>query len=248
MEQQSRLAILIENLGLTSAKAKRAIIVIAVAIILVAVMIFVKNKIDEGSQNIIIENYGEYLSGAPNDYKKTLLSQIYRAIQDSLPLDVDESTFVSDARIRDDSYTETVEGDMTSANFLLDIDSLKMTYSVSFAWEKNKKEVLPDSIIVNCPPIYDMKYPETTCYGMYNETSSPELYLPYTTYKDDGTAKYQITITPELYFINIYTNACGDTALAEEFKKEALDWLKETPIKYKNYSLYYDDVCNKEAY
>lgn len=248
MEQQSRFGILMENLGLTPAKRKIIIILMIAMIGFVVVMVVVNRVIEERSQNIIIENYNEYLSGAPNNYKKTLLSEVYRAIKDSLPLDVDEDTFVSDARIRDDSYEEIVEDDIVSASFLLDIDSLKMTYDVAFSWSKDKKETLPDSVIVNCPPIYDMKYPETTCYGMYNETSSPELYLPYTTYKDDGTAKYQITITPELYFINIYTNACGNTDLIEQYKKEALTWLQSTPIHYKNYSLYYDDVCNKEVY
>ena len=243
MQPDSPLSNFITNLKLMPKNTKKAIVGIIALIFLIIIGVTINNIVEKSNQPLTIKNYDRYLSSAPESYEETLLTQIYSLIQDSLPVGTDEDSFVRDAEIRKDSFTENKEDGITSTHFLLDIDSLKMTYTVDFAWSKSKKEILPDSIIVNCPPISEMKYPETTCYGMYNTTSSPELYLPYTAFAEDGKIKYQLTLSQDLYIINIYTNACNDKALENQYREEALEWLKSTPINYENYSLYYDNVC-----
>lgn len=245
MDPNSPLSNLLMNLKMMPEKTKKALVVMGVFILLVIAGFVIKNIVDKAGQPLTIKNSGKYLSSAPDDYEKTLLAQIYAVAKDSLPADTDENTFIHDAEIRKDSFTENKENGVTSTHFLLDIDSLKMTYAVDFAWSKDKKKILSDSIVVNCPPISEMKYPETKCYGMYNNTSSPELYLPYTAFTDDGQIKYQVTLSEDLYIINIYTNACNDKSLENEYKEEALKWLKSTPINYQNYSLYYNNVCKE---
>lgn len=245
MQHGSFFSNLLTNLKSMPEKTKRIILVIIVFIIILILGFTIRDIMDKSNQPLTIKNYNKYLSSAPDDYEKTLLSQIYAVTKDNLPIGTDENTFIRDAEIRKDSFSKNKENGVTSTHFLLDIDSLKMTYTVDFAWSKDKKKILSDSIVVNCPPISEMKYPETKCYGMYNNTSSPELYLPYTSFTEDGQIKYQITLSEDLYIINIYTNACDNKNLERQYKEEALEWLKSTPINYQNYSLYYDNVCKK---
>ena len=149
---------------------------------------------------------------------------------------------IKDAVIREGTF-ETLENSdgSISASFIVDIDSLKQTYIVSTGWTK-KGEIL--DMAVDCPPIGQMKYPETVCYGAYHNTYSLDLYLPYVMYPegfDDDEAEplapnYMITGDEESKTLDILVSVCD----VDKFKKEAWDYLKTVPIDFSNYTVNYE--------
>lgn len=90
---------------------------------------------------------------------------------------------IDDVVIRDGTYRESTENDITTATFLVDIDSLRQTYQITAAW--SDKVELYDSLAIDCPPVDQMKYPDTVCKGMFNTTASLDLYLPHDITDDD---------------------------------------------------------------
>ena len=89
-----------------------------------------------------------------------------------------------------------------------------------------------------------MKYPETICYGMYNNTYSLDLYLPYAVYPEGHDPNDSTPLAPNYIIhgdefdktIDIEVSICD----AEKFKQEAMDYLNSTPIKLNEYKINYN--------
>jgi len=121
---------------------------------------------------ITIQNYNE-VSSAPHSTKVHLEEFLYRF------LDTHHNNIkgLDDVYIRASSYTKNEDQGLTSELFLLDIDSLKITYEVSYTWSTTID--VPDGIIINCPEISESKYPDTPCVGMYNNSEEMALRAKY---------------------------------------------------------------------
>lgn len=72
------------------------------------------------------------------------------------------------AVIRSDSYGTKTDQDITTANFLIDVDDFKQTYKVIMDW--SKKVEVSDGIIIRCATTKESKYPESHCVSMYDNT------------------------------------------------------------------------------
>lgn len=169
--------------------------------------------------------------------------------------DVSEN-IIKDVVIRDGTYQETELDGGKSANFIIDIDSIKQTYTVSIGWATDPKsgDEIYDNVIINCPPRSEMKYPETICQGMYNSTYSLDLYLPYeieSPFVDEyGFAAPDLYIDGDeaTHIITVSLNPCNN---AEEFRKKADDYIKTIP-GHENYQVIYeigdgiDVVCEED--
>lgn len=144
---------------------------------------------------------------------------------------------IDDAVIREGSYNETQNEDGSiSASFIVDIDSLKQSFTVSTGWSKDGSEVY--ETIVDCPRADQMKYPEMMCYGAYHNTYSLGLYLPYYIEKEvDGEEYLMGDISGDEYTHTIEVNlaACEP----EETKKIAEDYLNSIPIDLSQYTINY---------
>ena len=152
------------------------------------------------------------------------------------------SNDIKDVVIREGTYEETQNEDGTvSASFIVDIDSLKQTFTVGVGWSKDGKTVYEP--IIDCPPLELMKYPETVCYGAYHNTYSLDLYLPHLVYPEgrDGASpaapNYMITGDQDAKTLNIMVSICD----AEKFKKEAWEYLNTVPIDFSDYTVKYEE-------
>jgi hypothetical protein len=184
-----------------------------------------------------VEVINENDTAIPDDKWAGVKSEVWYLVKNNVA-DVSQSA-IDDAVIREGTYEETTNNDITTATFLLDIDSLKQTYAITVSW--SDKETLSDYVKVDCPPQSEMKYPETVCYGMYNNTYSLSLYLPYGVSPDgaeDAVAApyYYITGDEDEKTINIMVSVCD----VEKYKKEAMDYLSSTPLKLDNYTIVYE--------
>ena len=117
---------------------------------------------------------------------------------------------------------------------------MEQTFKVKTGWSKNKDVVY--EVIVDCPSQDEMKYPNTICYGAYNDTYSLDLYLPYTVYpegyEDDGITapNYMINGDESSKTLDILVSSCNE----QGFKDAAWNYLNTLPIDFSDYKINYD--------
>ena len=131
-------------------------------VVIVVLVVALNTAFGTERQHVEIEN-NDVLSNVPKSDRDLLDEQLWNLIQNNVA-GVDRSV-IDDAVVRDGTYKETNDGEGNlGATFLLDIDSIKQTYAISIVWTTNRSEIVADSVYVDCPPIDQMKYPETVCY------------------------------------------------------------------------------------
>lgn len=223
---------LMQNL---SKNQKIGIAIIMQVIIIIVIVVCVKWAISP-QPHVEIVNRNE--TSIPDDRWQGIKNEIWYLIQNNVS-NVTRSD-IDDAVIRDGTYEEITENEITTATFLLDIDSIKQTYYITVSWSDTV--TIYDYMTVNCPPQNEMKYPDTVCYGMYNDTYSLDLYLPYAVYSNSSDD--DASVAPDYYIsgdenaktIDIMVSVCD----AEKFKQEATDYLNSTPIKLSEYTISYE--------
>lgn len=227
-----------ENL---SKNQKITFLVVIQIFIIIILAVILNSVLGSERQHVTVENES-VLSNVPESDRQLLNEQLWGVIQNNVT-GVDRSV-INDAVVRDGTYEETDDenGNM-GATFLLDIDSIKQTYAVSIVWSTDSKNTIADSVYINCPPIDQMKYPETVCHGMYNDTYSLDLYLPYIVYPegyDDENAypmapNYLVEGDEDAKTIDIMVSSCAP----DKYKEEALKYLESTPIDLSDYQINY---------
>lgn len=155
----------VKNLPERNKKVFVAGVVIFILIIIVSIIaIFYRNFLNR-TERVEIENYPSAFS---NQTRENLEVQLRRLINENL--DVPERALVS-AVIRDGSYTLD-EGEVMTANFLVDIDEYKQTFLVSMSWSDIVD--VYNNVLISCPEPDLMKYPNVECIAMYDDTQDVE--------------------------------------------------------------------------
>ena len=210
--------------------------VIIIIILVSVVQIFVTDK-----QHVEVEDGNNVEKSIPADVKDFVGDNIWQLVQAKVG-DLTQND-IKDVVVREGTYEEVENADgSVSVSFIVDIDSLKQTYVVETGWSKDKRTVY--EVIVDCPPVDQMKYPETVCHGMYNDTYSLDLYLPYAVYPDGYSADSDYPMAPNYIIhgdestktIEIEVSICDP----DRFKKNALKYLSDTPINLSDYTIKYN--------
>ncbi|MBR3236327.1 hypothetical protein IKF92_01430 [Candidatus Saccharibacteria bacterium] len=204
-----------------------------VQIIIIAVLVSIVQTFTGERQHAFIDDSNDVdMSSKAEDF---ISDSIWELIEANIP-NVDKNN-IDDIVIREGTYEEIENDDgSVSVNFIVDIDSLKQTYTVSTGWTKDKSTIY--EVIVDCPQQKLMKYPETVCQGTYNNTYSLDLYLPYVvdSENEDATSNVYVYGNENDKTINVEVSACDP----EKYKKMAMDYLESTPIKLSDYTINYE--------
>lgn len=171
----------------------------------------------------------------PDDLELVFREQLWSVVSTNVEgLDKSELSY----SIRKDSYSANVEDGVGEAVFLVDVDSVKQTYRVSIVWSEESGST-PDDIVIDCPRKDEMKYPETVCHGMYNDSYSLDLYLP-----QDLIA---VENGQEHYYGAVYegenTNEIDAVLLVcdlDKARKLADDYLGTIPLDLSSYKINYE--------
>lgn len=102
-------------------------------------------------------------SSLNNEEWNGLGDAIYNLLQSKFDKDVEKPIL---AVVRSDSYKETFEDEVRTAEFLVDVDSYQQTYRVVYS-SSDTVEII-NSTFISCPLLSEMKYPEAECISMYN--------------------------------------------------------------------------------
>ena len=221
-------------------KAQKVGVVLSAQIIVIILMISMVHIFIQPKNHINIANENDFGLQIPNKNITMFKNELWSVISKNAK-DVDTSV-LNDVVIRQDSYQETETEVSHEANFIVDIDSIKQTYKVTISWAIDPKSGLYDDVVVDCPPQSAMKYSETICYGMYNNTYSLDLYLPYEV-SSPYAGEYDIA-APDIYIdgdefyhtITVTLTPCN----TEENKQKALKYLESTPLDLSTYKITYE--------
>lgn len=202
-------------------------------IFIIFIILTINSLINSKKPNVDLSD--QQIKNIPSTEQDIFQEQLWNLLSSNKDLD---TNIIKDATIRDDSYNEYTDSGYKTATFLIDINSLKLTYKVSISWGEDG-EILPDSVLINCPPQSEMKYPETICQGMYNNTYSLDLYLPYAVYPEGNenlAPNYIIHGNEYTKKIDIMVSICN----IDGYKQQALEYLNSTPIKLDEYQINYE--------
>ncbi|MBR3246703.1 hypothetical protein IKF87_02365 [Candidatus Saccharibacteria bacterium] len=222
----------LRSLNANLSKGQKIGIFVLVQTIIIVVITATIQGVTQPKERIVVEEPEDNITAdiPPENielFKRTLWDLI------SQKSDTVNESVIKDVVIREGTYTETEHEFGTSAEFIIDIDSIKQTYKVNIGWaEDGHEDEYYDDVIIDCPPISEMKYPETVCHGMYNDSYSLNLYLPYTI-ESPYVDEYSYA-GPELYIdgdeqshtITVVLNPCNN---ANVYREKAKDYLKTIP-------------------
>lgn len=223
---------LMENLSRT----QKIGLAVLLQLIVIAILVLTVRGLTAEQSHVVIDAKTEMPETAENFIEEN----IWELIKDKVA-EVNQNE-IKDAVIREGSYSEVVEEDgSVQASFIVDIDSLKQSYVVKTGWSADKREVY--EVVVDCPPLDQMKYPETVCYGTYNNTYSLDLYLPYMVYPEGYDEEDAEVVAPNIYIsgdedskvVDVMVSKCD----AENFKKQAMEYLDTLPIDFSKYTINY---------
>lgn len=215
-------------------------------IIIIALSITLSSHLPDA---VKVSNFADLQESLPSDIKNRLNAQLYYLL--SLHFDVPERSNSVNAVLRSDTYQKTLDGDVENASFLVDIDAYKQSYLVHLSWSNTAK--IPNDVLIECAPRDLSKYPDETCYGMYYDSASPYIYLPYEGTLPSGepfTAEFGYQIDSEVH-IDIFIEDCGDPQNKDVAVQTVKDYLSSNGLDagqyiYEAISNYNDCLIIKE--
>lgn len=236
----------LHNLRQNLTKQQKIGILIGAQVLFIVLIIIIVNIIFQPRSHVDLTN-DNLISNVPATEQTYFKEQLWNIVSSNYS-NVDRSV-IDDAVIREGSVSSEFDEvtQIHSTYFVVDIDSLELTYDVTIQW--SNKEQLPDTISISCPPMNEMKYPGTICRAMYNSTYSFDLYFPQYEFREfngETYLSYSIEGDETEKNITIESSVCDP----DKYNAEALDYIKKNTPFYNNpeYKIEYkvntvDEVC-----
>lgn len=212
-------------------------VLICVFIIILSIAITVKIGSDNyWGKTVKIDNFSENLNGRKNN------GATYNLIRNRLYKRIIENNGdiaqVNSAVIRSGTFEYDSQENVTTVKFIVDIESIKQSYQVSYQW--GDEDYLDEyGTIVSCLPKKSLIYGDFNCQDLFTSmagTNDPALLAtPYSDYGYDITAEEQ---SDGKVVINIYLYAC-QVDEEEVYRDYALDYLKSQNVDLEDYTINY---------
>jgi len=243
--------------------SKKKLLVIALSFVLLVIIVsavywYVNGRNNPEGDSLVIKNLGTYTQGKPSN--KDTLNYIEHALYTTVNLNVDEPVkdkSIQDVMVRDGSFSQEYHNDKSihTVKFIVDIESLKQSYDVSYQWsdtDKYSPNLDEWGTAVRCLPKDKLIYKDFDCKDMFSEMS--------TTADDPVLAKilpYEGNFYAIRYYsgdkegntiisVQIMTNTTGERTKKQFdiYKKEAQDWLISQGVNLNDYVLIYRNLSN----
>ena len=226
-------------------RVQRITIIDGVVVGLVAILAIM--SVIFGQKKLEIVNFDQIENNLSGKEKEKIEESVYLTLINANVVEDNKSGIK--AMIRNSSYSEKRDGDMTQYSFLVDMDEPRMTYQLSFALVDGKG--FYEAPIVECPEPTLMKYPEEDCSGGRTSTMSVTLgkYLPYYFHLDSGqfvtvTSVYSVE---EPNNLNVRVSSCGDKSVIDKTRAEIEAWILELGYEPERYKISIPEYCDGSA-
>jgi len=223
-----------------------------------AVYWYISSRNNPEGDSLVIKNLDSYTQGKPSN--KDTLNYIEHMLYTTVNLNLNKPVkdkSIEDVMVRDGSFSQEYNQSKSvhTVKFIVDIQSLKQSYDVSYQWSANNKysSGLDEwGTTVKCLPKDKLIYKDFKCRDMFSEMS--------TTADDPMLAKI-LPYEGDFYTIRYYSgDKAGNTIISIQimitptgertkkqfdiYKKEAQDWLVSSGVNLDNYVLIYRNLSN----
>ena len=229
------------------------LVVLAVSIVLLiiiaSVIAYLQSNRNAYGDGLKIQNYDQMVKNLPSETHQSIEASLYNIVKQNSNTKVSS---VKDTYIRKDSakQDEVSKGKQYSGSFIVDIESLKQSYRVAYAYSSTPNDGFMDGYPINiiCLNPNELIYGEFDCKGTTTSetaTSDPILKLvPHSTlnYKItpflDLDRDRHITLTVTLLLTEA-DRSINEAAAVEQYKAEALEWLNTQGLDLSRYTINY---------
>ena len=197
---------------------------IIVGLVAVIVIIVVAVVLAIGAEPNVKINFGNGVN-IPGAEIKKVREKLVDVIHNNTTDFNSKTIYVGDAR----DYKETTADKTTTANFIVDFDSISQSYAVSVTWP-DLDDGLPN-VTISCP-LLKSKYPKTLCKTEVNSSSDIIGYLQYKGELTSGK-DYKITAKYDNGKLYLDIDTDGDANEAMEASKKWISSIGLNPDDYK---------------
>lgn len=207
-------------------KTRKHILIFAAlsfVLVIIAFSIVINAIINRDTSNVSIVNQ-QNVAGVVNTKDYNIVKEAVRAVLKSRYNISDDEEI--NASIRESTYSETGDDDSKRISFLIDIENVKVTYSV---WinHSNPNDYL--GVSLSCTTAKEAKYPETFCIGTEGHSSIDTMLasdLPHRKIVNDEVLYTVSHVDYEpVLDISLYTK-CDDKRTQEQYMSEIKEWIK----------------------
>ena len=243
----------------TISRKKAVLIIIAglggLVLVIGLISFLLKGDENQFGKFITIQNYSAKINNMPGSVRDATESYLYNVVV----MNVDESvnaSKISDAKIREDSNTQDYSRNVYTGSYIVDIESIKQSYGVTYTYSQDESELGGNPIVVSCLPKEDLIYGEFKCTDIVSKQEAPNQdimrYLPYEnfSYKITPDATQGDTLVLVVKFdipqSDLKGNAASRAEVIAMYKKEVTDWILSKGVDPDKYILQYnyDDAGN----
>lgn len=239
---------------------RRIIVVVAVVVAVLAVVliaIFSGSKSYDYGPELKIQNYKQLIKDMPKERRSFINSELYNAV--SLYTDASDLENVRDAKIREDSVTRMYDEsiDTTHGTFIVDIESLRQSYSVFFFWSLDPNvNAFPNAPIITCLEDKDVIYEDFDCKvasegEKMNQIYQKELekdffYEAFLPRSGDGYyVSRELDDDGDSYLaVSLVSETCASDKLSEKNKANMVQWMSDKGYDFQDYDIRYTYSCD----
>ena len=234
-----------------------AIVLIILAIVL-SIIGFTVNKNPYG-ESIKIQNYSAKVKNLSNDYENNISAALYDIVQKNSDSKVNGAE-VKDALIRDQSevQNEVLRQQRYQGSFIVDIASLKQSYSVQYAYSTraNDSFVSGYPILLSCLDEKDAIYKDFKCKDLVETEAStkqdalvnflPHSMISYSLKADLSSGSLVLYATLNIPQSDLKGDAAANQETVRMYKKLVTDWIRSQGFDPATYTINYNYTDNGE--
>lgn len=197
---------------------------------------------------ITIGNFDSKIKNLPADRKSSISAYLYDTVKKNTnqSITLDE---IGEAVIRENSNSQIFKSDakVFSGSFIVDIEKIKQSYKIEYVYssDKNSGQLGGYEVLILCLPSDKLIYGSFDCKELFEDSEGIDpivTSLPYSTLSYEirfiETGKDKPTLAIQL-FISEADRSTNETAAVNQYKQEALDWLKSRGFSPDNYEITY---------
>ncbi|OYX39163.1 hypothetical protein B7Z00_00965 [Candidatus Saccharibacteria bacterium 32-50-10] len=235
---------------------KKLILLISAVILVIfigaSIYLYFQQQKNPYGDELTIANLDEYTNDKPA-ILKAIRHNLFNLVNRNLETPV-ESNSVNDVLIRDGTYSQKFNDktNIHSATFIVDIESLKHSYDISYEWKGDgsiSKDFDEWGTFVKCLPKDKLIYGDFNCKDMFSDLTGPvdpliKEILPYE--NSFYTIRYFIEGNKTIISVQIMVNnnSSRTEKRFENYKLQAQEWLKEKGVNLSDYLIQYRNLQN----
>ena len=208
---------------------KHLIIVGFVLLMLIFIVVWCLNRGPKLPESIKIVNYDSVKESLPDGAEKEIDLSLYYHLKQYF--EVPEEKDSVEVEIRVDTYEDVVNNDVSTAMFVVDIDSFEQTYMIVVGWSKKSSDS-PMSVTIGCTSQEFSKYKEATCHSENKTSKSIRAFLPYEGEISSGEVFIvkQREYSDGNKYLEVAINSCGDENILKEALELTKEWIKSKGV------------------